>query len=140
MKSDTRTELFAWAHPSQLSEPDRSNLLDDLTSAKLAITVRSTAALNAMVNDLPVIWITPAAFGEFLKNQPLRRQGLAVVEVTTSEQLCEATARLLRDEAEYRRVVDEQRARLRSGGFLNDHLTLTTEALRRHAGLSALHG
>ena len=123
-------ELFSWVAPDQISYPLKTPLADDIGSADVAITVRSTVALDAIVAGVPVIWLSPKEHLAEIEGHPIRKQRLALVEASKPDEL-RAIVETLGDEKERKRIADEQLRRLKAAGYTQRYFEAVKVALRR---------
>jgi hypothetical protein len=133
-KGPTPSELFGWLDQSWISDPDRVKLSEDIAHSDVVITIRSTAAIDAMMAGVPLVWLSPLAYRKELEHAPLRMQRLGLLEATTSIELRTIINKLLDDESERKRVVEEQWSQLRAGGYDRNYFNKVRSALRRLVG------
>jgi hypothetical protein len=127
-------DVFNWLDPDCISEPKHTALADDIASSTAAMAVRSTAALDAMIAGVPFIWLSPSVAQEQLQFSTLRKQNLALLEARTSIELRTTIQKLIDDENERKRIVEEQWSRLRAAGYLGDYFSAVRSALRQAVG------
>ena len=133
-KGPIPSELFGWLDQIGLSDPDRVKLSEDIAYSDVVITIRSTAAIDAMMAGVPLVWLSPLAYRKELEHAPLRMQRLGLLEATTSIELRMIINKLLDDESERKRVVEEQWSQLRAGGYNRNYFNKVRSALRRLVG------
>jgi hypothetical protein len=124
-------ELFGWLDPTCISDPEHIELAEDIALSDVVITIRSTAAIDAMIAGAPLVWLSPLAYREELERAPLRMQRLGLLEVTTSIELRTVVNKLLDDESERKRIVEEQWSRLRASGYDRNYFYKVSSALRQ---------
>ena len=100
----------------------------------MVITIRSTAAIDAMMAGIPLVWLSPLAYRKELEHAPLRMQRLGLLEATTSTELRTIINKLLDDESERKRVVEEQWSQLRAAGYDRNYFNKVRLALRQLVG------
>ena len=127
-------ELFGWLDPTCISDPEHIELAEDIALSDVVITIRSTAAIEAMIAGVPLVWLSPLSYREELERAPLRVQGLGSLEVTTSIELYTIVNKLLDDVSERKRVVEEQWSRLRAAGYDRNYFNKVNSALRQLVG------
>lgn len=127
-------EQFGWLDPTCISDPEHVELAEDIALSDVVITIRSTAAIEAMIAGVPLVWLSPLSYREELKRAPLRVQGLGSLEVTTSIELYTIVNKLLDDVSERKRVVEEQWSRLRAAGYDRNYFNKVNSALRQLVG------
>jgi len=136
-KRSEASELFGWLDPDCMSDPEHTELAEDIASSDVVIAIRSTAAIDAMIAGVPLVWLSPLPYREELERAPLRMQKLGSLEATTSIELRKIVTRLLDDERERKRVVEEQWSRLRAAGYDRDYFNTVRSALRQLVGVDA---
>ena len=127
-------EQFGWLDPTCISDPEHVELAEDIALSDVVITIRSTAAIEAMIAGVPLVWLSPLSYREELERAPLRVQGLGSLEVTTSIELHTIVNKLLDDVSERKRVVEEQWSRLRAAGYDRNYFNKVNSALRQLVG------
>ena len=132
--------LFDWLDQDQIKDPMDTKLAEDIGSSDVVLTVRSTAALDAMVGGVPLVWLSPKMASEELERYSLREQKLALLEASTCNELRTIIQRLYNDGDERKRVVEEQWSRLRAAGYDRDYFQLVKNALRQMIGVDAANG
>ena len=80
-------EVFDWLGPEDFSDPHLVSLGDDIKQSGVALAVRSTAAIEAMIAGVPCVWLSPASAREQLKFSTLRAQNLTPLEASTPGEL-----------------------------------------------------
>jgi hypothetical protein len=128
-------KVFDWLGPEDFSDPHQVSLGDDIKQSGVAIAVRSTATIEAMIAGIPCVWLSPASAREQLKFSTLRAQNLTPLEASTQGELRAILERLRDIEGESERIVDHQFARLRAVGYDRDYFDLVVSALRRLVGV-----
>jgi hypothetical protein len=121
---------FDWLAEDHFSDSLHTPLADDIANSDVVIMVRSTVALDALFAGVPVVWLSPDAYRDELERHPIRSQKLALLDASTPSELRTVIERLLNDEAERKRVVEEQGARLRAAGYNRNYYSAVTSALR----------
>ena len=99
---------FDFVAPEQISDPDETPLADDIAAADMVIMVRSTVALDAMFAGRPLIWLSPPQHRAQFDDHPIRKQGLALYDVSTPEELRAVVQKLAGDPKERQRAAEEQ--------------------------------
>jgi len=130
---DARTR-FDWLDDQYVSDPKKIALSTDIASANVALAIRSTAALDAMVAGIPFVWVSPQSCGDQLERNPVRSQELALFDAKTPAELRVVLRRILSEDAERKRVVEEQWSRLRAAGFGREYFNKVKSALFRLLG------
>jgi hypothetical protein len=130
---DSRERLYDWLTPDRLSDPNSVDLFTDLSEAKVALTVCSTAGIHAMRLGLPVVWLTLPAFRDRLRSEPIRAQGLPIIEVVDAHEIRSAISRLLNDLSESNRVKAAQEQKMLLHGLTQDYFAISVTALRQLA-------
>ena len=130
-KGSEPSELFGWLDPTCISDPEQVGLATDIALSDVVITIRSTAAIEAMIAGVPLVWLSPLGYREELERAPLRMQGLGLLEVTSAAELRIIIDKLLSDESERKRVVEEQWSRLRAAGYDRNYFNKVSSALRQ---------
>ena len=133
-KRSEPSELFGWLGPTCISDPEQVELAQDIALSDVVITIRSTAALEAMIAGVPLVWLSPLGYREELERTPLRMQRLGLLEVTSAAELRIIIDKLLGDESERKRVVEEQWSRLRAAGYDRNYFNKVSSALRQLVG------
>jgi hypothetical protein len=133
-KGSAPSELFGWLDQTGISDPDRVELSEDIALSDVVITIRSTAAIDAMMAGVPLVWLSPPPYRKELEHAPLRMQRLGSLEATTSTELRTIINKLLDDESERKRVVEEQWFHLRAAGYDRNYFTNVRSALRQLVG------
>jgi hypothetical protein len=128
-------EVFDWLGPEGFSDPHHVSLGDDIKQSGVALAVRSTATIEAMIAGVPCVWLSPASAREQLKFSTLRAQNLTPLEASTPGELRAILERLRDIEGERERIADHQFARLRAVGYDRDYFDLVATALRRLVGV-----
>ena len=128
-------ELFSWLGENRIMDPLHNELAADIASSAVVISIRSTAAIDAMIAGVPLVWISPRACREELELDPIRTQKLALLEATTSLELRAIIRKLLDDDGERQHVVEEQWSRLRAAGYDRDYFGAVRSAVRRLVGI-----
>ena len=90
--------------------------------------------LDAMFAGVPMIWLSPSKHRAELESYPVRKQGLALLDAATPEELRGIVEKLAHDEGERQRVREEQWARLRAAGYNQDYFDTVRASLRRLLG------
>jgi hypothetical protein len=124
-------EMFGWLSRDCISDPLRTKLVDDIVMSDVIITIRSTVALDAMIAGVPIVWLTPTTVRKEMEGHAFRGQKLRLLEATSSVELRMLVKKLLYDQNEHERVVEEQRSRLRASGHERDYFAAVRSALRR---------
>ena len=127
--------LFGWLSRDCISDPVRTKLVDDIAMSDVMVTIGSTVAFDAMIAGVPTVWLTPKTAREKLELHPIRRQKLALIEATSSVELRMIVQKLIDDQNERKRVVEEQWSRLRVAGYNRDYFAAVRSALRRVVGV-----
>jgi hypothetical protein len=134
-RSKSFNRVSCWmADPTCISDPELVELAKDIALSDVVITIRSTAAVEAMIAGVPLVWLSPLSYREELERTPLRMQRLGLLEVTSSIELRIIIDKLLGDESERKRVVEEQWSRLRAAGYDRNYFNKVSSALRQLVG------
>lgn len=128
-------EVFDWLGPEGFSDPHHVSLGEDIKQSGVALAVRSTASIEAMIAGVPCVWLSPASAREQLKFSTLRAQNLTPLEASSPGELRAILERLRDIEGERERIVNHQFARLRAVGYDRDYFELVASALRRLVGV-----
>ena len=83
---------------------------------------------------IPLVWLSPPPHRKELEHAPLRMQRLGSLEATTSTELRTIINKLLDDESERKRVVEEQWSQLRAAGYDRNYFNKVRSALRQLVG------
>jgi hypothetical protein len=129
-------ELFDWLPTNRIGDPQQSDIVHDIAAADAMITVRSTSTIDALILDVPVIWLSPAARRCELEKSGIRERKLAMLQPETGEELRAVLEKLFLEEGERERVLSWQRSRLRALGYDRNYFELVRSALRQLAGVA----
>jgi hypothetical protein len=128
-------ELFDWLPPNRIGDPQQSDIAHDIATADAMMTVRSTSTIDALILDVPVIWLSPAARRPEVEQSAIRKQNLALLQPATGSELRKILDGLFFEEGERERVIAWQRSRLRALGYDRNYFEAVESALRRLAGV-----
>jgi hypothetical protein len=123
--------LFDFVAPERISDPDETSLAADLAAADIVVMVRSTVALDAMFAGKPLVWLSPPQHRRAFEDHPIRKQALALYDVSTAAELRTALRKLAGDPEERRHVATEQWSRLSAAGYRQGYYEAVRAALRR---------
>jgi hypothetical protein len=124
-------QLFAWLPDTNVSDPLFTSLAEDIASSPVAITVRSTAALEVMAAGVPLLWLTPPGHRDQIDTHPLRAQKLSALDAESAAELRRTLRKLLKDAPQRQRLSQQQFHRLQAAGYNRNYFDAVTAALRR---------